>query len=304
MINLPLMDTPHPIRSGCEDVSKSPMISAGKWNGFAVVRIVLGLLLLVTASLKLQGLSVSTLPAMGWYSTRWSQAAAVTWELLLGLWLLSRKARVGSWLAAICTFVLLAGISAQLGWIGETSCGCFGRIKASPWLAFGVDITMLLLLTIGRPSPEVLRRELTRGAVEVGWFVLGVSMCFALLGGGAIWFFGSPEAALAKLRGEALTVSPGYVDFGIGKSGSTLEAVVEVQNWTYYPVRLIGGTSDCSCVTSTGLPISVPPQGSVSIPLLLKVRRSAPGVFTREAELWTDCDKQPTIWLRVGCRLE
>jgi hypothetical protein len=298
------MDTPLPIRSGCDASSDHSMISAGKWNGFTSVHIALGILLLVTASLKLYGLSMSTLPAMAWYSTPMAQAIAISWEILLGLWLLSRKGIVGSWLAAICTFVLLAGISAHLGWIGEATCGCFGAIKASPWLAFGVDITVLLLLVISRPPLGMFRTELPRSASKIGWFVLGIGVSFAIVVGAGFWLFGSPEAALARLRVEALTIRPGYVDFGTGKLGNQLEATIEIRNWIDRPVRLIGGTSDCSCVTSIGLPVSVPPRGSVSIPLLLKVRQSTPGVFTREAELWTDCDEQRTIGVRVGCRVE
>ncbi len=271
---------------------------------FTIIRFMIGALLLLTASLKLYGSSMFTLPSMAWYTAPWVQLAAVQWEILLGLWLLSRKARIGSWIAAVFTFALLAGISAHLGWIGEATCGCFGAIKASPWQAFTVDVTVLLLLVIGRPPIEALRAELQRSIFLFGCFALGIGASFAGLSGVGIWFAGSPGAALAKLRGESITVHPGYVDFGIGQPGGKLEATVEVRNWTDRPVRIIGGTSDCSCVTTTGLPVIVQPRDSVSIPLWLKVRQSQPGLFTREVELWTDCDSQQTVRCRVGCRVQ
>jgi hypothetical protein len=269
-----------------------------------IVSFMIGVLLLLTAALKLYGSSMFTLPSMAWYTTPWVQLAAVEWEILLGLWLLSRNAVIGSWLAAVCTFILLTGISAHRGWIGEATCGCFGAIKASPWQAFTVDVTVLLLLVIGRPRIESLRAELPRSVVQIGCFALGIGASFAGLSAAGIWFTGSPEAALARLRGESITVNPGYLDFGIGQPGSGLEATVEVRNWTDHPVRLLGGTSDCSCVTTTGLPIIIPPRDSVSIPLWLKVRQSQPGLFTREAQLWTDCDSQQTVRFCVGCRVQ
>jgi hypothetical protein len=99
-------------------------------------------------------------------------------------------------------------------------------------------------------------------------------------------------------------VKPEYVDFGTGKPGESLEAVVEVHNWSDRPVRIYGGTSDCSCVATKGLPVTIPPGESRQIPVILRVPRSAPCSFTRYAELFTDRAKQRTIRLRVGCQLE
>jgi hypothetical protein len=119
------------------------------------------------------------------------------------------------------------------------------------------------------------------------------------------WVYGSPAAALARLRGELITVTPGYVDFGSGQPGDVLEATVEVTNWTDRPIRLIGGTSDCSCVATTGLPITLQPGETRTILVHLKIRQSQPGAFTRIAELWADYDNPRTIIrFRVGCRVE
>ncbi|HTU93483.1 MAG TPA: MauE/DoxX family redox-associated membrane protein [Gemmataceae bacterium] len=130
-------------------------------RAFVVIRVVLGILLLAEAALKIYGWSVSTIPPVGWFSTPSVQAAAIGWEILLGLWLLSGVALVGSWLAAIATFVLLSGISGYLGWIGQATCDCFGAtIQASPWLAFAVDLAALLMLLSVCPSiPEESMEE-------------------------------------------------------------------------------------------------------------------------------------------------
>jgi hypothetical protein len=236
------------------------------------------------------------------------QAAAIGWEILLGAWLLCGVAPFGSWLASIGTFTLLAGISGYLGWIGQATCGCFGTIKASPWHAFTVDVAALALLFVGHPEQE------PNGAIqEGGWlriispvayFALGVAVIVACLAGMGTWVYGSPEAALARLRGESVVVKPEYVDCGTGKPGDTLESVIDVHNWSDLPIRVYGGTSDCSCIATKGLPLTLPRGESRTIPVILRVSRSAPGAFTRYAELFTDCEKQRTIRLHVGCQVE
>lgn len=283
-------------------------MSEWKSRAFAAIRVVLGLLLLSAAGLKIYGWSVSTVPSVGWFSTPGVQAVAVGWEVLLSVWLLSGLVPIGSWLAAIVTFVLLAGISGYLGWIGQADCGCFGVIEASPWLAFAVDLTaLLLLLSVGPSVPDRAREDR-----KAEWQANGVIACFALgvvvmvaamMGMGA-WVYGSPAAAWARLQGESLSVSPEYVPCGSGKPGEKLEGTVRVTNWTDDPVLIYGGTSDCSCVATTGLPITIPPNGTQAIPLRLRVPQSKPGVFTRKVELVTDCKQKRTIELRVGCRVK
>jgi hypothetical protein len=148
----------------------------------------------------------------------------------------------------------LAGISGYLGWIGQATCRCFGTIEASPWHAFGVDAAALALLVVGRPKRRLMetgqRGVLRRTASAAVCLVLGIAVIFASLAGMGAWVYGSPEAALARLRGQSLTVNYGYVDCGIGKPGESLEGTVAVSNWTDHPFLLYGGTSDCSCVAT------------------------------------------------------
>lgn len=282
-------------------------MSGLKSRAFIVIRTVLGMLLLVAAALKIYGLSVSTVPPVGWFSTPAVQAVAVGWEILLSVWLLSGIILVGSWLAAIATFVVLAAISGYLGWIGQATCDCFGTIEASPWLAFAMDLTaLLMLLTVGPDLSVQPKNE-----YEEAWqtnsvflcFMLGAGVMLAGLIGMGIWLYGSPERVWARLQDEPLSVTPEYIDCGSGKPGETLEATVAVSNWTDEPVSINGGTSDCSCVATVGLPITIPPNESREIPLRLRVPPSKSGAFTRKVELWTDCKEKRTLYLRVGCQV-
>ena len=78
--------------------------------------------------------------------------------------------------------------------------------------------------------------------------------------------YGSPQAALARLRGDKLTAEPSFIDFGAIESGQTFDTSIAVRNWTDRPIRLVGGTSDCSCIATDGLPATIEPGEVQSIP--------------------------------------
>jgi len=220
-----------------------------------VVRVGVGLLLLVAAGLKLSALSVSTAPQAGWFAHPTIQLLTAEWELVLGLWLLSNAAARWAWLTAIVTFTAFAGVSGYLGWVGVASCGWLGAVETSPWWTFGVDVLVIGFLAASRPRTEVGVRSEWRRVVggNLKW-VCGVGVLLATLTVMGAWYAGSPIAALARLRGESVSVSNSYVDFGAGHPGDQLEATITVYNWTEEPVRIIGGTSDCSCTALADLP--------------------------------------------------
>jgi len=92
---------------------------------------------------------------------------------------------LGSWLIAGCcnrqtkklveiTFAIFCVAALILGLMGETSCGCFGNIKISPWYTFVFDSGILtaILLTRDKPVPylgicNVLIRAGIAGAVAM-----------------------------------------------------------------------------------------------------------------------------------------
>jgi hypothetical protein len=269
-------------------------------HGFTVVRIVLGLLLLTAAGLKLYGVNITALPRVGRFATPQMQVLTAEWELVLALWLLSGAWQAGAWLAATATFLAFAGVSGYFGWTGVASCGCFGALRASPWTAFGVDLAALALLAMARPPLHRGSRRVPLSALTIPG--TGAAILVILTVTGSV-IYGSPAAALARLRGETLTVSPDYVDFGSVAVGDIVERSVDVWNWSDRPVTLIGGTSDSSCVTTADLPLVIPPGEGRAVGLRLMVRRTKPGAFTRTAELWTDHPELNTVWLRVGCRV-
>lgn len=165
-------------------------------------------------------------------------------------------------------------------------------------------MTALVLLAVTRPAlcwnSEAIRTTALRVTALVGCS----AAMLAMLAVGGTLAFGSLPNALAKLRGESIG-APQYVDFGTTPPGKQLEQAITITNYTSEPVRLIGGTSDCSCVTTSTMPITIAPGESQTVIIKLKIAlNTTSGQFTRIAEIWTDCDHQRTLRLRLGCRVE
>ncbi len=275
-----------------------------RWD---IVRIVLGLLLLATAGLKLAGMQVSPIPRVGTFAALPVQMIAAEWELVLGVWLLSGAYRVASWLFSTATFAIFACISGYMGWIGQADCGCFGTIKASPWYAFGVDVTVLSLLAPALPHTAILwqpsrchnRASIVRGIAFLA--LIGGLTAIALIGG--TFAFGSSEAALAHLRGDGLVIEPTVLDLGSVEKGQVVKTTITVKNWTNRRVRLVGGTSDCSCLATLGLPADIEPGAQMSIPIVVVVKAMNSGELSRWALLWVDSEEQPTLPFGVTFRV-
>lgn len=266
----------------------------------------LGVLLWVAAGLKGYGLAVEPVSAQGPFAAAWVQATLIWLELLLGLWLLFGVAVAWAWLTAVATFLCFGAISLYQTWIGQASCGCFGKLSVNPWYTLGLDVVALLGLALCRPpissSMSGVRAVLAaRMAGVVATCGAILALLVILLGLGS-WWFGSPQAALAHLRGEHVSVTPGLVNVGQGSPGEVCRATVEVSNWTDAPVRLIGGISDCSCVLTDDLPLTIPPGEVRSVTVQVKLPAST-GAFSKTAAFLVGDQQLGVVPFRVTGRI-
>lgn len=206
----------------------------------------LALLLLAAAALKFHGLAVEPVGRLGWFSLPAIQFLTIELEIGLALWLLSNRNPVGAWAAAVVVFLCFAGFSAWQGWVGRSPCGCFDKLSASPWVAFGIDLVVLTLLLLGRPQREkgASRTTILKQLLPAASVLGGAAALLAVLAGLSTLAYGSPDAALAHLRGERISLYPRLVDLGTGAPGERREQVVEVVNRTDQTVRLIGAAPD------------------------------------------------------------
>ena len=278
----------------------SPVNYTGGRSRVSILGFVLvGAVLLVAAGLKLAGQNVSMMAQYSWLHSTTVQTATVAWELILGIWLISQRGRFLAWVLAGATFLVFAVVSGSLGLIGQADCGCFGVIKASPWVAFSVDAVALVVLGIAKP------RWTGWPAERPAFLAFGVSAVVLLIALSIAQFaLGGVDTVLAKLRGLPFQTSPSVLDFGTGEAGTTIDRQLTVKNYKATPLRLIGGTSDCSCLATQSLPITISANSQADVTIRLRIPAGTPGELARLVELYTDDPSQPKISLRAVCRVE
>jgi hypothetical protein len=264
---------------------------------FFPVRIALGLLLLVTAGLKLYELLFPTSLPQSFLDSPALRLGSIEIEALVGLWLLSGWAQQAAWVAVLVLFGALAGASAYIGLLGHESCGCFGHLEISPWLVCAVDVALFVGLWFIRPS--------TAPAASPG--ILRVAGLFGLCGAGAIALLVTPAllagnhplALFASLRSEELLIEPNVVDVGDGAVGDQRMWSVRVTNRSALPRRVVGMQVKCGCVTNDELPVSLDPGESRALQFRTTFGDS-PGPVQNRIVLYTDFPYQErvAIWFR------
>src|SRR5438552_1889645 len=106
-----------------------------------LVRYSLGLLLLAASGMKAYGWAVNPVSELGFFSSPVFSVLLIEFEFALGLWLICGGNSVTAWLAAVVSFGVFAAVNVYSGVEGQASCGCFGKLSLSPWLALAMDVT-------------------------------------------------------------------------------------------------------------------------------------------------------------------
>jgi methylamine utilization protein MauE len=184
------------------------------------VTILVGLVLLVAAVLKGYELATEPVPETSLFTARWFLTGLVEFELMLGLWLVSGLHARASRSAALLSFTAFGIITLYKGVSGEASCGCFGKVEASPWHVLGLDIAVVAAL----------------------WFVTPAGLCVSTIRVHPFRFAGFLLIALlAAIPGAALMI--GYTPAALaddgGITGDSSFVVLEPQKWLGKPCPLL-----------------------------------------------------------------
>lgn len=221
---------------------------------------------------------------------------AAVWESLLGFVLVFGFKRKLAEILGIATFTLLSAVNAHFCRAGFPNCGCLGVLSVNPCLMVLFTTLMGGLLAVSassKLSEEFLHRRarfaLVSGLVILPAVVTAIVGIFPL------------QRAFSYVRGDA--VLPVAVDFGTVSQGQLCEIPVSLQNISNQPLRLVGGTSDCSCNLIASLPIVIAPGASENVVLQIDAPRQ-PGIAMRAARVWTDSATQPQIILHLKCTVE
>ncbi len=249
-----------------------------------------GVLLLTAAGLKLAGLNAASLVLDDPLDQPWVRMVAIEWEAALGLWLLSGTYSRAAWLFGVGTFSAFAIVGVYHGLAGYATCNCLGVVAANPWAMVALDVAVVAALLFTRPTGLIgllTRRSVAMTAVVA---LAGLGL-FATATGTHL-----QNQFRGALFGSHITVAGDRVDFGQHAPGEIVTVEVEVRNPGGDAVAVVGGTNDCS-VHVTGTPKIVPPHGSATISVGLKVPDRASGRYARQLELWTDSAAKPKVRL-------
>ena len=208
---------------------------------------------------------------------------------------------MGAWTAALGFFSTVAGVSLYLALVGQTSCGCFGTVAVNPWATLGLDLTAILALLLCRPPPlSVLPSPQAKAYLFKTALAAGAAV--VLIGGACLLWNDDLDAALSQLRGEAITVEPDPTDVGEGAAGEKRTFSVQLSNRSAKTVRILGGTTSCSCIATNDLPITIAPGATETISVEVRFRGS-PGRFLHRFYLYTDAEGQRVVVARFMGRL-
>jgi hypothetical protein len=264
------------------------------WNLF---RLAVGIFLLGAAMVKMQALLSNTFVVYSVFQEPRLQVLAVCIEVAMSLWLFSNFSAGYARQAALLLFTVLLALSVKSGVEGQSSCGCFGAIDVNPWITVAINTGILACLLIGVPG--------VAAAAEAGWWqsalvgsaylVLGAGVCLALMPGDLL-------VTLGRLKGRTLFVSPAFVDLGVSVGGKPTQFMLSLHNYSYHPVRVVGGTSSCNCVAIDDLPIEIPAQGTAAVRVRTHLAGS-PGHFQHQFMFYTDDGAHHFLLGRFGGRI-
>lgn len=138
-----------------QDSSPSSHVRSASWAGAIppLLPLIVGALLLLAGTLKAHHLATEPVAEL-LHLPRWTLAAAVAFELLLGLWLLSGVRPWHARALALLSFVCFLMLALYQALQGSDSCGCLGKVPLPPWGAVLLDGTAILALYYWRPLPE------------------------------------------------------------------------------------------------------------------------------------------------------
>jgi hypothetical protein len=86
-------------------------------------------------------------------------------------------------------------------------------------------------------------------------------------------------------------VEPRTLSVGKGLAGEERSGTLEVRNGADHPIRLVGGTSNCSCAAIRDLPADIP-AGEMRLIRVTVTIPPDPGKFVRKAFLFTDDEQE------------
>lgn len=253
-------------------------------------------ILLAAATLKIIGMSISPVAETGIGLHPVFTIALIELEILLGVSLLLRIWPDLIRYSVKCIFLLFTVVSASAYYSGVASCGCFGSVQMNPLYVCLFDFVVVVAFCFCSP-PKSYGLNIT--FTKVMRPILGAGIFSFLILATLLLFPPEPGLAFSRLRGSTVTLHPLVSDLGNQLGGTEVLSSVVVTNNGSKPLRIAGGTSDCSCIVTDNLPLTLAPGEKIELEIRVNVPETV-GAFNRPAFLWTDANVRMVPFIITG----
>lgn len=264
-----------------------------RWRG---TRMLLGTVLLVSATLKAAGLLGANWGPVGLFRSPAMLLSAIELEFALSIWLLSGIAAPVCWMFTLLCFGGLAATAGYLLRTGAPTCGCLGPLRAPPVAMLVVDLFAIALLSRCRP-PRLPGAPPRIGSHECPWLIhVSIIAGLSVTGMAAASYalLGQPSGVIGYLAGHRVYPSPRNAFVGECGGGELRKVTFDLANRGRQPVKIVGAASSYPLIALDGLPVTIP--GSDTRPIVVNLHAPhRPEAFVYPIRLFTDVDGQREV---------
>lgn len=125
--------------------------------------------------------------------------------------------------------------------------------------------------------------------------IVGIAVVGAFCGVWAFARFGSLRDAWLYMGGARVVIERSALALPTGEVGETQVAEFLLRNLTSEPVKVLGATVSCDCVTTEGLPAEVVAGGSVRLRSAVHLDGRITGPFEQSVVYYTDHPVVPSL---------
>lgn len=267
-------------------------LAAGERSSFRRRAVALSAAILLLTAAALKAWPLLTGSAVESQATSIGKLVLIQGEILLAFWLTSGVGAAWAFRVAILFFAGAAIVNLRSIWLGEGSCGCFGKVEVPPWVSLILNSGLLAGLIWKRPKMTGGFIRSTNAAIRsCGWAPL-VCVLMVIVGGGL---------AVARSYFRPVVIeAPKEIDLGILRVGKTKEIAITLRNISNGPVTILGAKTSCTCSAVKNLPVTIAEGKSYKATLSILPPTSKP--LSGAVVFYLDSQQCPTIHLSYYTR--
>lgn len=263
-------------------------LAAGERSSFRRRAVALSAAILLLTAAALKAWPLLTGSAVESQATSIGKLVLIQGEILLAFWLTSGVGAAWAFRVAILFFAGAAIVNLRSIWLGEGSCGCFGKVEVPPWVSLILNSGLLAGLIWKRPKMTGGFIRSTNAAIRsCGWAPL-VCVLMVIVGGGL---------AVARSYFRPVVIeAPKAIDLGELIAGEKKRVSIPLRNLSDKPVVTLGARTSCKCSVVEGLPVTIAPNSSSDVMLQISISQNTG--YNGSIMFYTDNSHSPTFEVR------